>query len=67
MTLVWFILIYTVLAGACIFGFLVAATKCTDFDPDDDTRIYVICGALWPLTLAPVAGYLAAGWFINNR
>lgn len=63
----WILLGYTAVAGACIFGFLVAAEICTDFDPDTDATLFVVCGILWPLTLLPVTGYLAAGWYLNNR
>lgn len=60
-----FILIYTAIAGAAIFGFLVGAAKHTGSELEFPIG-WVLCGIFWPVTLLPAAGYIAAGWYLNR-
>ena len=54
------------IAGAAIFGLLVAAAKYTGSDMEFPLG-WVLCGIFWPLALLPAIGYIAAGWYLNRE
>lgn len=66
MGLLTIMIAYLAIAGAAIFGLLVAAAKYTDSDLDYPIG-YVLCGIFWPVALLPAAGYIAAGWYLNRE
>lgn len=58
--------IYLAVAGASIFGLLVAAAKFTGSNMEFPIG-WVLCGIFWPVALLPAMGYLAAGWYLNRK
>lgn len=63
--MIWlYIILYILIASACIFGLLVAAEKHTDLEWP---WMYIVCGILWPVAALPSAAYIAAAWYINRE
>ncbi len=57
------VMVYAAIAGAVIYGLLVAAWKhCETVEP----WAYVFCGALWPIAALPALGVILAEKKINE-
>lgn len=68
--IIFWILIYLLIAGASIFGLIVFADKANCLKDSLGYLFcvpYVISGLLWPICLIPVSAYIAAKWYIANR
>lgn len=65
MILFWIIL-YILIAAVCFFLLLVTAEKYAAYRPDRDSPWPVWCGIFWPIAAPFAAAYIAAKWYLQK-